>query len=233
MTDREIDMVLDLAAQTPDDVAPGLLDRVARSIGPPLVPVRPLPAAWVLEGGLALICAAVALGGAARLGLFGIQRLSGLERATIFPALAVLIWLAATVCAGETTPGSRRRVSPWILLGAGSLALVAIFAALFHDYRTERFVPQGVACLTAGLLHAIPAGLAAWLVLRRGFAVNAVAAGLAAGMLAGLAGMTMLELHCPNFEALHVMVWHTAVIPLSALAGALLGLLSDSRHDQR
>lgn len=225
MRDREIDDILDQAAQAPHDMAPGLLDRVARSIGPPLVPVRPLPAAWVLESGLVLICAAVAVGGAARLGLYGIQKLSVWECALIFPALGVLIWLAATACVGETTPGSRRRVSPGILLGAGSLALVAIFAALFHDYQTERFVPQGVACLTAGLLHAIPAGLAAWLLLRRGFAVNAVAAGLAAGTLAGLAGMTMLELHCPNFEALHVMVWHTAVIPLSGLAGALLGWL--------
>ena len=35
-------------------------------------------------------------------------------------------------------PGSRRRVAPGSLLGAGSLALMAIFAVLFHDYRTER-----------------------------------------------------------------------------------------------
>jgi hypothetical protein len=42
------------------------------------------------------------------------------------------------------------------------------------------------------------------------------------GTLAGLAGVTMLELHCANFEALHVMLWHTAVIPVSGAAGALL-----------
>ncbi len=230
MRDSGIDDILNKAAQAPHDVAPGLLDRVARSIGPPLVPVRPRRAAWALESGLVLICAVVALGGAARLGLHGVQELSVAERAVIFPALCVLIWLAAAACAGETTPGSRRRVSPGILLGAGSLALTAIFAALFHDYRTERFVAQGVACLSAGLLDAIPAGLVGWLLLRRGFAVSAVGAGLAAGTLAGLAGLTMLELHCPNFEALHVMVWHTAVIPISGLAGALLGWLGGWRR---
>jgi hypothetical protein len=33
----------------------------------------------------------------------------------------------------------------------------------------------------------------------------------------------MLELHCPNFQALHILIWHVAVVPMSAAAGALLG----------
>jgi hypothetical protein len=61
-----------------------------------------------------------------------------------------------------------------------------------------------------------------WWLLRRGFAVNSVAAGLAGGTLAGLAGVTMLELHCANFQALHVLLWHTAVVPVSGAAGALV-----------
>jgi hypothetical protein len=220
--DREIDEILKEAAQAPHDVETALLDRIAGSIGSSLRPVRPLPPAWLLVGGLVLICAAVALAGAARLGLYGIQRLSVLERALIFPALGILLWLAATAFVGEMIPGSRRRVAPGFLLVAGSLALLAVFAVLFHDYRTDRFVSQGLACLSAGLLHAIPAAFASWLLLRRGFAVNSVAAAMAAGTLAGLAGVTMLELHCPNFQALHVMLWHTAVMPLSATVGGIL-----------
>jgi hypothetical protein len=81
----------------------------------------------------------------------------------------------------------------------------------------------------AGLLHAIPAALASWLLLRRGFAVNPVAAGLVVGTLAGLAGVSMLELHCKNLEVLHVMLWHTAVIPVSAAAGALVAWTARSR----
>jgi hypothetical protein len=100
---------------------------------------------------------------------------------------------------------------------------------MFRDYHTHNFVHEGIACLSAGLLHAIPAALASWVLLRRGFAVNPVAAGLVAGTLAGLAGVTMLELHCPNFEALHVMLWHTAVVPASGAAGALLGWLRNRR----
>jgi hypothetical protein len=93
---------------------------------------------------------------------------------------------------------------------------------LFHDYRTERFLSQGLVCLTAGLILALPASLAAWWILKRGFAVNPVTAGLATGTLGGLAGVTMLELHCINFEAPHLMVWHIAVIPISGAIGALV-----------
>lgn len=223
MKDKKIDEILNQAAHAPHDVDLALLDRVAKSIRPSLRPVRPLPPAWVLAGGLALICAAVALAGAARAGFYGIQKLSVLERALIFPALGILVWLGATAAVGQMTPGSRRRAGPGSLLGAGSLALLVVFVVLFHDYRTEHFVSQGIVCLTAGLLHAIPAALASWLLLRRGYAVNPVAAGLVVGTLAGMAGVTMLELHCANFEALHVMLWHTAVMPVSAAAGALLG----------
>ena len=77
-------------------------------------------------------------------------------------------------------------------------------------------------CLTAGLLHAIPTVLAGWWILHRGFAVNTLAAALALGSLAGLAGVSMLELHCVNFEAPHAMLWHTAVLPLSGGIWALL-----------
>jgi len=220
--DREIDNILNRAAQAPHDVDPALLDRVTASIGASLRPVRPVPPVWVLASGLILICAAVAVGGAALLGFHGIQNLSVLERALIFPALAILVFLAATTFAGQMIPGSRRRVAPGALPGVGSFALVAVFAALFHDYRTVDFVHQGIVCLVAGLILAIPAGLASWLLLRRGFAVNTVAAGLVAGTLAGVAGVTMLELHCQNFEALHVMLWHTAVIPVSGVVGASL-----------
>jgi len=222
--DREIDEILTRAAEAPHAVDPALLDRIAGTIGPSLRPVRPRPAARVLVGGLMLISVSVALAGAARAGFYGIHKLSAGERALIFPALGIFIWLAAMVCVSEFIPGSRRRVAPGFLLGAGSLALVAVFAVLFHDYRTDHFVSQGVVCLVAGLLHAIPTAFVSWLLLRRGFAVNSAAAGLVVGTLAALAGVTMLELHCANLQAWHVIVWHTAVIPVSAVAGGLLGL---------
>ena len=69
----------------------------------------------------------------------------------------------------------------------------------------------------------MPAALLGVWWLRRGWVVNHVSAGLAAGALAGLAGLTLLELQCTNFQALHILVWHVLVVPVSGAAGALLG----------
>jgi hypothetical protein len=222
MKDKEMDEILEQAAQTPHRVDPAVLDRVSASIAASLRPVHPLPPSWVLEGSVAAIALAIAIAGAARAGFYGIEKLGTAERALIFPALGVFLWLAAAAWVAENIPGSRRRVSSFVLFLVGTLTMLAIFAGLFRDYRSDHFVSAGIACLVTGLLHAIPAALLGWLVLRRGFAVDSAAAGLAAGTLAGLAGVAMLELHCPNFQAMHILIWHTAVLPVSAAAGALL-----------
>jgi hypothetical protein len=221
MRDRDIDDILKQAAQAKQDVDPAILNRISMSIGSSLHPVRALPPSWILDGGLALICGMVAIAGAMLLGPHGIQKMSAVEIAVIFSVLSILVWLAAMLCVAEAIPGSRRPITPSLLALSGCIGLAAAFGVLFHDYRTERFVSQGIPCLTAGLIHALPVCLAAWLLLSRGLAVNPIAAGLAKGTLAGLAGVTMLELHCPNFETLHLMVWHIAVIPISGAAGAL------------
>ena len=222
MKDEEIDDVLNEMAKAPQFLKTETLERLADSIKPSLRPVRPLPPTWVLTGGLVLICAAVALAGATRAGFYGIEKMDFLERALIFPILLVFALTAASGFVGEMIPGSRRRIPPSALLSLVIALLAGVFALLFRDYRTSDFFSAGMACLLTGLLFALPAALLAWLVLRRGFAVNTVSAGLVAGTLGGLAGLGMLELHCPNFQAAHVLVWHTAVVPVSAAVGAFV-----------
>jgi hypothetical protein len=204
MKDEEIDYVLTKAARAPYDLKPERLQRVADSIRPSLHPVRPLA-------------------GAARAGFFGFAKMDLLEHLLVFPALVLLAWVAASEFAHAMIPGSLRRISPGALLGFGTAALLAMFASLFRDYQTDHFFSIGIVCLLTGLLHAIPAALLGWLLVRRGFATNLVTAGLVAGVLGGLAGVGVLELHCPNFQAAHVLVWHTCVVPLSGAAGALVG----------
>jgi hypothetical protein len=60
------------------------------------------------------------------------------------------------------------------------------------------WAPSG-SFLPLGVLGAVPTALLGWQFLRRGFAVSTVAAGAAAGTLAGLSGVLLLELHCDNF----------------------------------
>ena len=163
-----------------------------------------------------------ALDQAARAGFEGVEALSIPARLLIFGALALLAGVAAAQVVRAWIPGSRR-VPSGAVLAASSVALLAVFALLFHDYQTHDFLSSGLTCLVMGLLHAVAAALLIWWLLRRGYVVNTVSAGLVAGTFGGLAGLTMLELHCPNFEALHVLVWHTLVVPVSAASGALAG----------
>jgi hypothetical protein len=221
--DEDIDDVLKKAAQAPPDLDPLVLERIGDSIKPSLRPVRPLPPVWLMAMGLVLVGAAVSLAGAARAGFIGVAKMNLLERSLVFPALGLLACLAAVSFVHQMIPASRLRVSPGAVLVLSSVVLLAVFARLFRDYHTGHFFSAGIACLLTGLLHAIPAGLLSWLMLRRGFAVNPASAGLVAGTLGGLAGVAMLELHCPNFQAAHILVWHTAVVPVSAALGSLLG----------
>ena len=218
MTDRELDALF--VHDRPID--PRLVERITGNVLPGVTPVRPVPPRGVIEAKLIAAGALIAFAGASRIGFYAIHRLSAAESAVIFPAVAVLIWLAAATATAAVIPGARQRFRPLPLIGLACGALVGIFAVLFHDYSTARFLHQGIGCLKAGLLDAVPAGVVAWLCLRRGFAVNSAAAGAAAGALAGLTGVLMLELHCPIFKAPHVMVWHVAVIPVCGAAGALM-----------
>jgi hypothetical protein len=176
----------------------------------------------LLALGVVLIGGAVAVAGALRAGFYGFEKMDLLERAVIFSALFFVAYAAGTEFVNAMIPGSRRHVSSSNLVAITMVILLAVFGLLFRDYHTEHFFYVGVVCLVTGVLHAIPVGLLSWLLLRRGFAVNPVAAGLVGGTLAGLAGITLLELHCPNFQAFHILVWHTAVVPVSAALGALL-----------
>ncbi|HET6145267.1 MAG TPA: NrsF family protein [Candidatus Acidoferrales bacterium] len=227
MNDHDMDEILKHGARTQERVSPELLDRIAASVGPSLEPVRPLPPPWAIEVALVAIATAIALAGAAKAGFDGFLGLSVSYRVIIFCGLAVLIFLAASEWVSENIPGRRRRFTAGAAVAVTIAGMLAVFGILFRDYHTTRFLHAGVACLGFGLLHAIPAAFLGWLVLRRGFAVNAVTAGLVGGALAGLAGVTMLELHCPNFQALHILIWHTAVVPVSAAVGALLAWMRD------
>jgi hypothetical protein len=207
------------------------LDGIKEAMTRDLRPVRPLPSTAWLVVALVAVCAAAAIGGAATAGFYGWHRLNAAALAAIFVPLAGQAALLAEASAASMIPGSKRAAHPAVLASAACLLMVALFAALFRDYRTDGFVPQGVRCLRAGLLWAVPAALGAWLVLRRGFAVDGRAAGLAVGALAGLAGLAMLELHCPNFRLAHVAVWHTGAAVGAAAAGYLVGVRQNvARH---
>ena len=223
MKDHEIDQAFESVARQARSVHPEVLGSIAASVRSSLHPVRPAPSATVLALGLFLVCAAVALAGAWHSGLFGFHALGLAQRVIILAMLALLAGICARELVSQWTPGSRHYLTPRWLVAMVSVTLLFTFTLLFDDYHATRFFSAGVICLAVGVLHAIPAAcLAAWL-LRRGLAVEPISAGAIAGTFGGLSGVTMLELHCPNLEAPHVLFWHVAVVPVSAALGAVAG----------
>jgi hypothetical protein len=77
--------------------------------------------------------------------------------------------------------------------------------------------------LRNGITFSIPSAFLFWLVLRRGAILFPKLIGAAAGGLAGLVGLGVLELNCSNLNVFHILVWHWGVVLISAGAGTLLG----------
>ena len=148
------------------------------------------------------------------------------QRGSIFPLLLAAAWLAAVSGARAMRPASGAPLC-WIALAFAVGVFPVLFSLIFSGYGTLNFVHEGVPCLVAGLCVAIPTGLACAWILRLGFVLNWSRSGLAAGVLSGLTGLGMLELHCPNLKAIHVMVWHVAVVVVSGLVGWAIGWMAD------
>jgi hypothetical protein len=222
----------DLPGILPDSQPdPALLERMAADLARDLRPVQPLPSPGRLVAELLAVFAGVSALGGAALGYFGVRHLGPGAIGLIFPALGGLALLAAAASVNAMTPGSRRPFHPAVLLAAACAAMAAICLLIFRDHSLGSYVPQGVTCLKAGLLWAAPTAILVWLVLRRGYAVDRAAAGIAAGTLAGLAGLTVLELHCPNFRLWHIAVWHLGVVPVAAALVAAIYFFGSKRRD--
>ena len=229
MTPDEIDRILSKAADRV--LRPGAgraaAERIERAILNDLRPVRPLAPAWVFA--LAFVGLFTALGGASAsvLGLHGIHALHVYQRALIFPTLLAAAWLAAAACSREMRPAAGSRLSGLMLILAVGVFPI-MFSLIFHNYSTRNLVPEGIPCLVAGLCVAIPTGAGIAWIIHRGFVLDWGAAGFAAGTLSGLTGLAMLELHCPNLKAIHVMLWHLAVVIVSAGLGFTMGRIADT-----
>lgn len=225
MSDRLEDLLRSAAENEPDTI-PGNLDKITALISESLTPVRPLPAIGWHVAMLLVVCAGVAYAGAATLGMGGLHKLTAAAAVVILAALAILATGVAYAAASTMRPGARRYLPAGALVGVVSALTAILFAVLFVHYGFVHFFARGLACLKAGLIHAAIAAALMWFVLRRTYAVDPKAAGTIIGTLAGFAGVTMLELHCTDFHAQHVLIWHTAVLPCSALLGRLLASAS-------
>jgi hypothetical protein len=232
MNRTDIDGVLveKLSAQSAGyELRPELTQAIAERIGRNLSAVRPLGPFGYYAAGFALIFLAPIVAALGMLSTNGIARMSPAAIVIAFGALAACAALLAVSLAADMSPGSRRPAPSVVLTGGILLSLAAIFCVLL-PYRTETgFWVQSGLCLQLGVVFAVPTAALAWGLLRRGAVLSPAMSGAAAGLLGGLAGLAVLEIHCPDQNVAHVLVAHWGAALVCTAAAWLAGALMETR----
>jgi len=212
-----------------DPLSPAALRKIAESLADDLRPVRPLAPARYFVGAFVGIFVSILALSVYRLGAFAIAVMTPLQTTAILSTLAIGTGLLVYSLVNQMVPGSRHRIPP-ALLAVGITILVAmVMAVLFQVQQEGNFWGNALFCIQAGTLVGALAALPFWLVLRRGAILSPRMTGAAAGLLAGLAGTSVLEIHCPNLDAWHILLSHLGVAILCALAGLATGLTVEIR----
>ena len=217
-----------------DNAAEGLrpsesmLSRIQAGILSDLTPIRPLTPSYILLFACAIIFLSVVAVGALLLGMNGWGVLSLVQRIIVFLTLAASAILLAISMIRQMVPGSRHILAPAVLLVSILVLLMMVIAATFHPQPESAFLVNGVMCMKNGLTYSMPAGFLLWLILRRGAILYPRLTGAVAGGLAGLAGLSVLEINCPNLNVFHILAWHTGVVIIGSLGGAMLGAAVES-----
>ena len=199
------------------------IERLRDTIVDDLHPIRPLLPAWVFFLIFALIFAGLSYVGICYLGTIGWSVLMPLQKIAVFATLASCAALLSFSLVRQMVPGEKSLL-PTGLPPVVLVILCLVVASVFQVRTDPHFVRTGEACLKAGLPYAVPAGLLFWLVLRRGLILSPQAVGAIAGSLAGLVGTTVLELHCPDLNVWHILIWHVGIVLLGMLAGLLIAI---------
>jgi hypothetical protein len=216
--------------------SPELLDRIEARLLADLKPAKPLPPARVLTSTLMFTIVVVAAVGSAALGIAGWRALSLLQKNSVFPALAAGAGVLAYTAVWLMVPGTRLTRSPYLYVLAVLGLMAAICITVFDPREESTFVSTGLVCIRIGLECAVSATVLFWLLLRRGSILNPMLMGATVGALAGLSGLAVLELFCPNLNEYHILVWHLGSVLVSTGGGLAIGTIaeySNWRHAPR
>jgi hypothetical protein len=205
------------------DFPEALRNAIEAAILPGLRPVSPLPSVLRVTVTI-LLCSTIVIAAANwRLGLAGWHARGRLQSSVDFGLLGISVLALANILAYQMAPGSRRRASVWLYLAAPVVALLAADVSLFGDKWNADFVRVSLSCWEIGVACAAVSAPLFWAALRRGFSLAPVRHGATAGLLAGLVGVTVLEIYCPYLDRLHISAAHLGAGVTSALAGAAFG----------
>lgn len=205
-----------------------VIRRIQADILDHLTPIRPLVSSRILLLWCAIIFLSVMAVGAHLLGMNGWGAMSIVQRIGVLVTVAAGAVLLALSMVREMVPGGKHVFAPAVLLVATLSLPAALIAFMFRPQQESAFLATGVLCMKNGFMYSIPAAFLFWLILRRGAILYPKLIGGIAGGLAGLVGLSVLEVNCPNLNLFHILVWHGGVVAISSLGGALLGAIVES-----
>lgn len=202
-----------------DAPSPTTVRQIAERMAADLTPVRPIaPARNLVAAFVAIFVSIVALA-VCRLGAPALAVMTPLQSAAMLGALGASTVLLAHSLANQMVPGSRHTIPPR-LLPVGIMAVLAIASAVLFQFQHETdFWRRTWWCIRTGTPIGALAVFPFWLMLRRGAILSPRMTGAATGLFAGLAGTSVLTIHCRNLDAWHILVAHLGVAILCALAG--------------
>lgn len=214
------EMVSSLRAESPSREG---LDRIRKTLLRGIAPVRPLPSDRTLIAFVFVCVVLLSIAAAIPFGFSALQELTIYQKLLLYPTVAACAGLCAAAVVGQMIPGSSRNWPPSIPILGSLVSLTAITLTIFGDFDFTRFVSRGIPCLRLGMTMAVIAFCLIYGFLRTGLVTSWLRAGAICGGLAGLAGISVLALHCPIQNAPHVLVWHLGVIIAASLGGLLFG----------
>jgi hypothetical protein len=214
-----------LAEGDPADAA--ILEKIGAQFSTSAKPVRALPSnftLWAISFGIFI---ALALIVAKVVQFKAIAVLSYAQMIVYYGVLLLFGALFSRAVIERMIPGAKRLLPSAVLSIAALVVLGILVAVLFADRSMENFVSRGIPCLMLGVISALMSGFLGWRLLQRGYLVSPRETITLYGFFAGLVGVSVLALHCPILNSLHVLVWHLGAMVLAGLVGFFLGSYAD------
>jgi hypothetical protein len=206
-----------------EKVSADLLARIEETLVRNLTPVKPLWPRAYFAAAFGVCFVAVVWAGAYGLGADGLWAMSW-ERAVAVLAMAALSVAALSdSLARQMAPGDRHWMRPQIVPAAVMALMLTVLVGGAEFERDPEFWSHGLVCAKAGVSFAFLTAVPLWLLLRKGLVLSGWNIGMAAGLMAGLAGTIVLQLHCTIPAAAHILAWHAGVALFGALLGACVG----------
>lgn len=204
-------------------LSPELNGRIGRTLRSALKPVKPVGSTRIVAAQLFLVFVILAASVSPVMGGAGWQAMSGGQLTGVTAVLIAGAALLSFSLAWQMTPGSLQRIPAGTAIAILMAAFLAVEAISFPWHTPEAFLKMGLHCLRAGLTMAVPAAALFGTLVWRGAPLGLEALGGTLGAVAGLLALTILQFNCDVGNAIHLLVWHGAVLVVSALAGFLIG----------